>query len=138
MELRFAHIADYAAIGIDGKLTLVGAFDIIWDVPGTRPIAFPPFSLVVGFEASIAEGPEHELHITLTNDDEETGSLAVEGLLQFRPHGPGHPARANALLSFGPGAVAVPELGDYHFVFAINGKRVGSLRVSVLAPQPRS
>lgn len=138
MELRFAHVADYAAIGIDGKLTLVGAFDIIWDNSGARPIAFPPFSLIVGFEASIAEGPEHRLGITLANDDEVADSLAVEGVLHFRPHGPGHPARAHALLSFGPGAIAVPELGDYHFVFTIDGKRVGSHRVTVLAPPPRA
>lgn len=138
MELRYAHIADFASADSGGKLTVVGAFDIIWDHLKQRPIPFPPFYLVAGFEASVAEGANHTFAIQLVDDDENPLSPTIEGPLQFRANGVGHPARANTLIGFGPGAVGVPELGDYYFTFAVDGKSAGRLCVSVLAPATKA
>lgn len=41
MDLRFAHLADYASADASGKLTVVGVFDFIWDNLKQRPIPFP-------------------------------------------------------------------------------------------------
>ena len=135
MRLTYAHIADYASVASDGKLTIVGAFDVVWRRDGMRPVPFPPFYVVAGFEASLSEGPEHSIEVALVNDDEEGTGLVLNGVLHFRASGVGHPARANIIVGFGPGAVAVPDIGDYHLRFSVGGTLVGTLRVTVL-PAP--
>jgi len=134
MELRFAHLADYASADASGKLTVVGIFDIVWDRAGARPIMFPPCYLLAKFEASVAEGAEHEIDIALVDDDEKAHGNIIKGALEFRTHGVGHPAQSHLLIGFGPGLLTVPELGDYHFRFKVDGKDVGAVRVSALAP----
>lgn len=133
MELRFAHIADFASVDASGKLTIVGAFDIVWDNTGTRPISFPPFYLVAAFEASVAEGAEHDIEIRLVDDDEVAHAGVINGKLQMRSQGVGNPARGNLMIGFGPGIVRVPELGDYYFQFRVDGTMLGAIRVSALA-----
>ena len=133
MELLFAHSADYAGVDGSGKLTIVGAFDILWHAAGQGPIAFPPFYLVAAFEASIAEGADHKIEIRLVDDDEVTHSNIISGALQFRAHGVGHQARANLLIGFASDVVTVPDLGDYYFRFKVGGTDVGEVRVSALA-----
>ena len=138
MDLRYAHLADFASVDANGKLTIVGAFDIVWVGAPVRPIPFPPFYLVAGFEASIVEGADHEVEIQLMNEDEEPCSGLLKGPLQLRAHGVGLPSVGQAVLGFGPGVVGVPELGDYHFRFRVDGHDVGTARVSVLAPPGRT
>ena len=103
MELRFAHLADYAAADAAGKLTIVGTFDIVWDQLKTRPIPFPPCYLVASFAANLAEGTEHDLEIALVDADEKPVMDRIQGKLQFRPFGPGYPLRSNLLIGFGQG-----------------------------------
>lgn len=134
MELRFAHLADFASADSSGKLTVVGIFDIVWDRAGVRPIALPPFYLLAKFEASIAEGADHEIEITLVDDDENAQGSTIKGTLEFRTHGVGHPAQSHLLIGFGLGAVSIPDTGDYHFRFRVAGKDVGSVRLSALTP----
>lgn len=137
MELRFAHLADYVAVDSSGKLTIVGVFDIIWQSLDKRPIPFPPFHLVAAFEASIAEGADHQIEVRIVDDDENPVAGELRGAIQFRSRGVGHPAVGHLRVEFAPGVVAVPDFGDYYFRFRIGGVDVGSLRVSALAPPKR-
>lgn len=137
MDLRYAHLADFASVDANGKLTIVGAFDIVWDAIGVRPISFPPFYIAASFEASVIEGADHQIEIQLMNEDEEPCSGLLKGTLQLRAHGVGLPAVGHALVGFGTHAVSVPELGDYHFRFRVDGVDIGTARVSVLAPPGR-
>lgn len=138
MELRFAHIADFVSIDANGKLTIVGAFDIVWHSAGTRPILFPPFYLVAAVEASIAEGADHEIEILLVDDDEKIHGRAIKGQLPLRSQGPGHLARGNLVIGFGSGVVSVPDYGDYYFQFRVDGVKLGQVRVSVLEAPARA
>ncbi len=138
MHLRFAHLADYAAADASGKLTVVGSFDIVWDQLKKRPIPLPPCYLVASFAASLAEGSEHDLEIRLVDADESPIMESIRGKMQFRPFGPGYPLRTNVLIGFGPETLHVPELGDYHFRFLVDGELVGELPVSVLEPPPKA
>jgi len=137
MELRFALLADYAAADATGKLTVVGSFDIVWDVIKQRPVPFPPCYLVAAFVASLVEGTEHDLEIKLVDADEEAVAQSITGKLKFQPFGPGYPLRSNVIIGFGPGALTVPELGDYHFQFLVDGKQHGEIPVAVLEPAPK-
>lgn len=138
MELRFAHIADFASVDASGKLTIVGAFDIVWDRAGVRPIPFPPFYLVAAVEGSIAEGADHDIEICMVDDDEQTQGGVIKGNLQLRSQGAGHLARGHLLIGFGPGLISVPDLGDYYFQFKVDGVKLGQVRVSALAAPTRA
>lgn len=138
MELRFAHLADFATADSAGKLTIVGVFDIVWDQLKKRPIPFPPCYLVAAFATSLAEGTEHELEIRFVDADETPVMDSVKARLQFRPFGPGYPLRAQVLIGFGPETLRVPDLGDYDFRFHIDGAPVGDISVSVIEPPPKA
>jgi hypothetical protein len=43
MELKYAHLADYASAGEHGKMLIVGIFDTVKAGP-QRPIGVPPFT----------------------------------------------------------------------------------------------
>jgi len=137
MNLKFAHLADYAAPDARGKLTIVGSFDIVFDALKKRPIPFPPCYLVASFAASLSEGTDHEFEIRFVDADEAPVTESIRGKMQMRPFGPGYPLRANVVLGFGPEALSVPELGDYRFVFLVDGTPVGDLAVSVLELPPK-
>jgi len=136
MELRFAHLADFASVDGSGKLTIVGIFDIVWDRTGQRPIVFPPCHLVAAFAGSVAEGSAHTAAVALVDADETVVWEGLQAQLQFTPFGPGYPLRAQFVLGFVPGVLTVPDHGDYHLVFRIDGHTVGEIGVSVLAPPP--
>lgn len=138
MELRYAHIADFASVDASGKLTLVGVFDVVWDSLGVRPIPFPPFHLVAAFEASVAEGAEHDIEIVLVDDDEKLHGGVIKGKLQLRSQGAGHLARGHLMIGFGPKVITVPELGDYYFQFKVDGVKLGQIRASALAAPKRA
>lgn len=138
MQLKFAHLADYAAQDSAGKLTLVGVFDIVWDRMNERPIPFPPCYLAAGITASLADGTDHDLEIRFVDADEKPLIESFRGKLKLQPFGPGFPLRANVLIGFGPSALRVPEPGDYHFRFLIDDYEVGELPVSVLVPPPKA
>ena len=89
---------------------------------------------MLAFEASAIEGADQEVEIQLMNQEEEGCSGLLKGPLQLRAHGVGLPAVGQDLLGFGPGVGSVPELGDDHFRFRVDGHDVGTARVSVLAP----
>lgn len=135
MELRFAHLADFATVDASNKATVVGIFDRIFCPPDASPIPLPPFHLIASFEASIAEGAEHRLEIAFVNDDEELVGPKFDGALQFRASGIGHPAQASAIIGFPPGAIQVAAAGDYYFRFRVDEVERGRTRVTVIPVQ---
>ena len=136
MELKFAHLSDYAAVDAAGKLTIVGQFGVVYDQLKLRPIPFPPFYIVAVFHAHVTEGTDHQIRIHLVNSDGGTVLPPFEGKLKFAPLGKGKPLHANLIVGFGPG-LTVPDLGDYEFRFLIDNRDVGELSVSVVEPPAR-
>lgn len=136
MELRFAHLADYASADASGKLTVVGIFDVVFDRAKARPIAFPPCYLLASLASSIAEGSVHQFEVRFVDADERDVVEPIRAQLTFRPFGPGYPQRAVFLAGFGPETLAVPDLGDYHFAFVIDSVEIGRVSVTVLESPP--
>lgn len=138
MELRYAHLADYAAADAGGKLTVVGIFDLVYDRLRERPIPFPPCYLVATLAASVAEGSVHQLRVRFADADERDVIEPLSAGLTFRPFGPGYPQKAVFIAGFGPDTLKVPHLGDYHFSFEVDGRELGRVSVTVLDPPPGS
>jgi hypothetical protein len=136
MELRFAHLADYAAADASGKLTIVGTFDLVFDRLKEVPIVFPPCHLIAVFAASVSEGSRHRLRVRFADSDEQDIIEPIETDTAFNPTGPGYPMKAAFLAHFGPETLKVPHLGDYHFSFIMDGAELGRVAVTVLEPAP--
>ncbi|MEO6066884.1 MAG: hypothetical protein ABIQ41_02740 [Gemmatimonadales bacterium] len=138
MELRFAHLADYAAQDASGKLTIVGVFDVLWDQLKVRPVPFPPCYLVASFAGSLAEGSDHPLSIDFLDGDEQPVRPSIQGTLKLRTTGPGYPTRGILLLGFGPGALTLPGPGDYRVRFLVGGVDCGGTPISIHEPPQKT
>jgi hypothetical protein len=136
MELRFAHLADYATADASGKVTIVGIFDIVWDQSGVTPILFPPCYLAASFAASASEGSSHRLEIRFLDADDQPFMPSISADVVFQASGPGNPLRAQLLLGFGPKAIRVPQVGDYVIRFLLDGTNTGEIPVTVRTPPP--
>lgn len=136
MKLTFAHLADYASVDAGGKLTIVGLFGVIFDQMKVRPIPFPQFHIVSQFEAKVTEGTDHQVQVQLIDQQKRNVIRKFDGPIRFAPTGRGGPLQANLIMGFGPGAIAVPDLGTYEFRFMIDGKDIGGLPVLVIEPPP--
>jgi hypothetical protein len=134
MEFRFGTLADYAAPGQLNKLMIIGIFDTIYDRVGTRPIQFPPCSLVLMFTAHPTEGTEHRLELHFQNADGAELAPAVNGVLRFVPQGPGRELVAN-FIGMMPVFVA-PDRGVYSFEVLVDGRHMGSVPVFVQEAPP--
>lgn len=130
MELKFAHLADYATTGDKGKLVIIGIFDLI-GAGSQRPIVPPPFYLVGSFRAYLTEGTEHELEIRLVNAD---GADVIRGSmhLRFVPTGQ-QTVEANFVA--GMLGLSLPEEGDYAFHLLVDHQHKGIVSFRVI-PAP--
>jgi hypothetical protein len=134
VRLKFAHLADFATVGNNGKLIVVGIFATIYDQMKAKPIPLPPFHLVAVFDAHVTEGTSHELVVRFVDGDGKSMFPDFQGPIKFQPAGKGRPMEANVLIGFGPGTVKVPEHGDYEFRFQVDGRDAGGVTVTVAPP----
>lgn len=122
--LRYAHLCDYASADAKSKPTIVGVFDIIFDVQKKRPIQLPPVAhFVAKMECSIGDGSMHTLQIVVRHEDGEVVHQVNLGPLEFRPTGPGRPLSAQIIMMIG--GMPFPELGDYAFEMVVDGTKIG-------------
>jgi uncharacterized protein DUF6941 len=132
MELRFAHLADYAGEDRLGKLVIAGIFDQV-NATTQRPIVMPSCWLVVQLEAHIVEGTDHAMELRVTNADGIDVAPRISAPIKFIPQGPGRPLRARILAQIG--GLSLPDLGEYSFHLFVNGHRVADVILHVVAAQ---
>lgn len=126
MEFRYGMLADYAGIGQNNKLILVGIFDGINHQPNPATvIVAPPFYLVGVFDAPTWEGSDHK--ITWRFQDEDGNDHTPPGLpelpMRFVPQGPGRPMRGHYVCAFQQ--FVLPHVGDFDFHFYVDGNPIG-------------
>lgn len=128
MDLKFALLADHVTETREGKLVIVGEFNMIWSEQ--VPIRHGPFFLLARFEARVSEGVSHKIRIALVDEDgNQTLPPSPEIPINFAPTGPGYPLRGQVVVHFG--SVEFPKPGDYEFHILVDGhiKAVVPLRV---------
>jgi hypothetical protein len=141
MELRFGHLCDYATLGAAGKLVLVGVFDTLFWAEQDQAVGVPLSHLVFKLECSIAEGPDHAIHVRLKDEDEQTLNDAEgkpmdwdTGMHVYQLSGPGRPLSRMVLLTLQ--GLTVPSYGDYAFEIKVDGQIVGQVPFFVTTPPP--
>ena len=133
MEIPLAILADYANVTAEGKLNVMGVFDVI----NTHrvPAIHAQMHLVFRVEANPAEaGSTKQLEIKLMGADGQT-LLSLGGELAIGVTGPpflGEMLTSNHII--GLQAVRFEKAGAYQFAILVNGdtKAIVPLKVKVL------
>lgn len=128
MELRIGVVADLVSTTSEGKVNLLGIFDSI--AAAQVPAIHPLFYLFASFTAGVVEGTEHQLQITLVDEDSrEVIPPTVSLPLPFAISGAGKPLIGQVIAQF-PN-VQFPDFGDYEFRLYIDGEYKASIPLSV-------
>lgn len=135
LKLRIGLMADFAAAGQRGKLTIVHVFNRF--NPPRDKIGTPIGGgvLVVYLEGSLADGAQHSMTVKIRTADEE--HLATEIQIEELPlaaNGPGLPLSAQVLI--GLAGIPMPDYGDYSFEVFADGESIGTIPFYVLPPVP--
>lgn len=126
VTLKYAHLADYATIGANGKPIMVGVFDRVQHPNESRAIRLPDCYLLMRMTCSVADGTAHDLELQLRDGNGEfLGEPIRANGATFQASGPGYPLVGTLLL--GIRGMPLPELGDYEFVLRVDGREVGAL-----------
>jgi hypothetical protein len=134
MEVKFAVLADYANVTREGKLNLLGIFDVI--NTSKFPVILPTFYVVVSYAAGAAEfGSDKDVEIVVCDEDGNHLFRAKQVLHITRPDRSGALFMTNQIA----GIVGFPfkKSGDYQFSILVNGeeKKTLSLRVNEVKPK---
>lgn len=126
MELRFALLADYAAVDGSGKLSIVGEFNRIW---ATKfPTRVEQVHLVVRFDASVSETEEHQLKIKILDEDGKSVIPATPTMsMQFHAVLPGLPHRAQIIARIN--GIPFKKPGLYGFHVLVDNRELGVAHV---------
>lgn len=135
MQLRYAHLCDYAGLGSGGgKPIVVGIFDTVYDAEQVRPIRLPISYFVARIDASLAGGTEHDLQIVVSDEDEEEVHRFDLGATPFSPGGPGRPLSTHLIMLIA--GLEFPERGDYNFQVIVDGEKLGATPLYIAEPPP--
>jgi len=116
MEVTLAVLADYANVSREGKLNILGIFDIIY--AQNFPASHPQMQLVLRFEADIVEaGKTKKVEIQLMDADGKT-PFVLSGELTVGQGRPGEPVRSDHILTINNMKFENP--GDYVFNILVN------------------
>ncbi len=136
VRLRFAVLADYAALGQNAKPLVVGIWDNITNFRNANPVPMPRCFLFAALNASVADGTEHTVEIRLVDGD---GTRLIDPILfplRFGILGPGRGLAANINLELVN--LALPGEGDYEFQFWLGPQQLGEVAFSVLPAPPQA
>lgn len=135
MKVRFVALADYSNTSLEGKLNILGVFDIIYSLE--FPAIHNEMQLVMRFEADMTErGQQKEVEVRLIDDQGEV-LLRLGGNLSVPTSKSGESIISNQVLIF-QGAV-FPRPGNYQFDIYIEGIKKGEtpLKVVQIGTGPR-
>ena len=133
MKFTIACLADAANISADGKLNILGQFDLI----GAQefPVRLPKMDLVLQIEAATAEGPSHTIEIRVVDEDGKPLFLARSSLHLEQPFRPGHPLRTQIIIPIVN--AEFPGPATYSFEIFLDGAHQVSVPLHVMKPESR-
>ena len=128
MDVTLALLADGANVTADGKLNILGIFNVLG--AGAFPATHPSMVMVLRFEATRAEeGKAKNIEIQLADGDGQ--KLFTIGANLVVPQGvPGQPIRMNHILTMN--GIRFPKSGDYVFNVLIADDQKASIDLKLL------
>jgi len=128
MEVKLAVLADYSNISKEGKLNLLGIFDVI------RARSFPAvhrnMQLVMILEAPSSEAnTDKNVQVRLMDADGKR-IFEVSAQLKLAQPPPGEMIRSNHI--FDLNNIPFEKPGDYAFCILVNGEEKGRVRLKLV------
>jgi hypothetical protein len=131
MKLLTFLLADYANITADGKVNIMGVFNIIYAT--TFPARHPMMYLVARLVPELGElDQEKTLHIELTNN-EGVALLTFDGPIAIKRNEAGVRPESNVILRLDD--VVFPSEGEYSFHATMAGDDLGNNTLSLTVQQ---
>ncbi|MHB8637821.1 MAG: DUF6941 family protein [Fimbriimonadaceae bacterium] len=134
MDVRFAVLADYAAVDPQGRFNIIGLFSEIYAM--AFPLQVANLHVALSFSANALEAGSTKALRLVMQDQDGKQMLAMDGQIGVpAPARPGRPSLINICL--GIHNLAIPEEGAYQVCVLINGETKAVLEFSaLLAPTP--
>jgi len=123
VSINFMIISDYAFTGENGKVGIVGIFDLL-GVPNF-PAQHPEMFLVANIKGK--ENSEHEVELILENPNGENLLTPNPPKLKVRLSGTGSGNLIQRFLN-----LTFKQAGFHKFVLLIDGKKTGETQLSVI------
>lgn len=121
MQLQLAVLADAANVSVEGKLNILGQFDVIW--ADTVPVGWPEFCYVVRVRAGVADAGHHTFELRILTDDGDLMAVA-SAAGEFEPaEEAGDEVAKNIILTIR--LATFPEFGTYQFELRVDGEVLG-------------
>lgn len=135
MKVSLFLLADYANLTEDGKLNIMGLFNIIYS--SNFPTQHPQMAIVAKLKAELGEdGQTRDIRVALFSPDGKK-LLEVGGAMQFPQRASGQNPEINAIITLQN--VVFPEPGPYSFVLFVDKDNKDNLSLSVVnATRPDS
>jgi len=128
MQARLAVLADAANLTPEGKLNILGEFNLIW--AASVPLTWSRMFLVLKLESDPGEASEQRIKIRLIDSDAKPVSENLEGQIRFGPRfRPGVPLCAPVILEFRN--AVLPRHGTYEFEVAVGSQVVARIPLHV-------
>ncbi len=131
MKTRIAVLADYASLSIEHKLNIMGIFTAI--NAAQTPVAHPQMKLVTQFEVEASETGQHQMRITLVDEDgHELFNIAA--LLNIQHPHDGRPVLINQI--FDLAHLSFPTFGDYEFRILLDDELITEVPLTIAQHHP--
>jgi hypothetical protein len=128
MRVTLAVLADYANITREGKLNILGIFDVIH--VQDFPVTHPQMQLVMRFEADLSEaGKTKRLEIQLMDEDGKR-LFVLGGEFTLGPGQPGEVIGTNQILTINMMKFEAP--GNHEFKILINDELKAEVPLKVI------
>lgn len=134
MEVTLALLADYANVTREGKLNIMGIFEVIH--AQSFPARHPQMQLIMRFESDPAEaGTTKDVEVQLVDEDGKK-LMSIGGEITLGQGRPGEPITTNQILTLNNMGFEKP--GDYEFKILIQEEVRATVRLKVVQMTPQS
>jgi hypothetical protein len=129
VEIRFAALADYAAVDPQGRVNIIGLFSEIYAM--AFPLQVANLHVALSFGANALEASSNKDLRLVMQDQDGKEMLAMDGQIGVPPPTrPGRPSVINICL--GIHNLSLPAEGSYQVCVLINGETKSVLEFSAL------
>ena len=131
MKTRIAVLADYASLSIEHKLNIMGIFTTI--NAAQTPVVHPQMKLVTQFEFEASETGQHQMRITLVDDDGHE-FFNIAALVNIQHHHDGRPVLMNQI--FDLAHLSFPAFGEFEFRILLDDEIIAEVPLTIAPPHP--
>lgn len=136
MQITLATLSDYASIDSQGKLSVMGLFDVLG--AAAFPVTHPQLFLCIRIQCRLIEtGSQHTFRVLLQDPDGAQLLPPIEGEFTVPPSSiPGSPY-SHVQVALGAVAIVFKGPGSHSFEIAIDNNHMTSVPLQVVqVPKP--